>query len=742
MRSIVLLLLFPGLLFAQLGAFYSLFDDADYPSDEQPRSRVVSRVVSSQKDPDYLDRQQRIVTDLGKIVGQTNDLFSKLMGVIKDEATAEVSDQAKVSDDSVKDSNRERGSNTGSSTVNRVFNLFDTISSIPFRNRRVSGDHVCVREITSRLTATGGRRSSEHSCQRFRKAQKCVERRETPSGGQETARLEECCAGWDTEDILSNGCTKRVEMASLEDRMRQLNYERSDYAGLGMEEKRNAVTYLLPKRTANMARAPKAVILRGIQKDYDWSNGDELESMDKGKYHVEQYNEGSQVITQINCAKLLRPNIEADGAIVHMTDVELHPAEHTLLKILEGDARFKQFNGLLNDDTRELLSSPEKKYTVFAIRDEDFDKMSDSVKEQLKLKGGCLKELVYSHIVEGSYCRNSLPNQFLVSLDGASHKAQEWAKNGTSYLRIGDARLVEGDYVAENGVLHVVDDLLDGERLLTWRDHLKVRAPEFVNALSDLPIDGPVTIFVPPTESLNSSKFDPKSSIITGKTLDLSESGIASVHDGKKVFYGKPTRHVSPISMRISLGHSPRSSFRVGCSEVLHAPIHSCNAAIYFVNKPIQASSQSLLEYLSGRKDLSKFLELIERSGTDTLLRGHKSILTIFAPTNDAFSNNEFRRLSANTTLSAHFVKRYMVDEPLCRSDLAHDPSEIKVEMYENLEGEGLTAEGDDDHLSIDGIAVLEPEIVLSDAIVYILEGHFRRKTDGRLGDSRRVVSH
>lgn len=72
---------------------------------------------------------------------------------------------------------------------------------------------------------------------------------------------------------------------------------------------------------------------------------------------------------------------------------------------------------------------------------------------------------------------------------------------------------------------------------------------------------------------------------------------------------------------------------------------------------------------------------------------------------------------------SIKFLRKFsFYSEPLCKSDLGHGRSEIKVswrsdhciimlnfkvEMYENLEGERLIAEGSPDRLSIQGASII-----------------------------------
>ncbi|PIO75833.1 fasciclin domain protein [Teladorsagia circumcincta] len=114
-------------------------------------------------------------------------------------------------------------------------------------------------------------------------------------------------------------------------------------------------------------------------------------------------------------------------------------------------------------------------------------------------------------------------------------------------------------------------------------------------------------------------------------------------------------------------------------------------------------------------------LRLWQQSSLNGSLTDEK-LLTAFIPSDDAFSNNEFKKLIGNQKLADIFVRRYLVDEPLCEFDLRHNPGEIRIQTYANMNGEGLRPTSSDGETYIDGARVEEPEIVLSNGVVYVLE--------------------
>ncbi|KIH53390.1 hypothetical protein ANCDUO_16485 [Ancylostoma duodenale] len=86
-------------------------------------------------------------------------------------------------------------------------------------------------------------------------------------------------------------------------------------------------------------------------------------------------------------------------------------------------------------------------------------------------------------------------------------------------------------------------------------------------------------------------------------------------------------------------------------------------------------------------------------------------LLTAFVPTDDAFSNNDFKRLISDRKLAETFVKRHIVEEPLCNFDLRRNPGEIRIQTYANLNGEGLRPASSDGEILVDGARVEVPQL-------------------------------
>ncbi|KJH51210.1 fasciclin domain protein [Dictyocaulus viviparus] len=117
---------------------------------------------------------------------------------------------------------------------------------------------------------------------------------------------------------------------------------------------------------------------------------------------------------------------------------------------------------------------------------------------------------------------------------------------------------------------------------------------------------------------------------------------------------------------------------------------------------------------------------LWRESSLNASLTSEKPI-TVFIPSDDSFSNNGFKKLIKNSTLSDIFVRRHILNEPLCEFDIHHHPSEIRIQTYVNLNGEVLRPVQHGDDIFIDGAKIEESEIVLSNGVAYILDSTISR---------------
>ncbi|PIO69585.1 fasciclin domain protein [Teladorsagia circumcincta] len=191
------------------------------------------------------------------------------------------------------------------------------------------------------------------------------------------------------------------------------------------------------------------------------------------------------------------------------------------LVVSQSEDAFGSIVGMLSDDIREKLSS-NKSYTVFAPSDKAFSSLSSSLLKDIKEGTGCASDFARSHIVNGSFCSHDLYDRPLKSLTGSELEARIQTKGNEKVIHIGRARVTVSNIFAKNGVIHLIDDVVFNDELMSWREHLNVRNPSLKEALENVVTNSSekLTIFVPPTDNNTITSEMAKNHVVMGDLLD------------------------------------------------------------------------------------------------------------------------------------------------------------------------------------------------------------------------------
>ncbi|CAI4224202.1 unnamed protein product [Auanema sp. JU1783] len=689
-----------------------------------------SQVVRVNNDDDGTDSEAaEMMKKVPSISNLAQNLFGRLLGIVGDKFVKthphshfESSVHIKKNDKlnlNIKNS-KEQPDNMSQS----IFGLFDSLSEIPAAlDGRIDGPHVCVRELNVHLERTNGTYNITKRCQWFSQAQRCISRRQTPEESLETTRIQECCGGYETDDIMK-GCSKKVTLKSLEEVMTKYNISTSD-----IDDKAEMKTYIINPNSG------KALVIDGIKSDYEMRPEDDLSTVNGQLLLVSQPTHNTPVQTYINCVRLNNVNVRLQNNLLHIANDDIKPASENLLNLLETDGRFTQFSKLLSNTSKVLLSSNDAELTVLAFTDDVFAKLPERLQQQISLKKACVDDIDRSHILRSSRCAHQLEEAVLIALTGQMYHLEK----ADGLLRIGNARIIESNLVAKNGIVHVVDNLLMKEDLIPWEENLKRYHPDLSESLQPLisNMDEPITIFVPPQKNESESLDNVLSNVVIGKLISLTGNSPFAVNtaSNSSIFAGR-FQSTSALSIRLSAGHysSATPPFQIGCSKITRTSVFSCNSVLHFVDKEIDSPTQTIDEFLNSRDNLKLFHDLYS-SSEESKYDHSKHIRTVFAPSNDAFSKNGYRRLQQSSSSVETFIRRHTVERPLCDDDMRHKKNEIRVEIISNRNGEGLRVQPRSGDLYVEE-AKIEEYHVLSDGIVYVVDSSINKSEQRYQPDS------
>ena len=174
-----------------------------------------------------------------------------------------------------------------------------------------------------------------------------------------------------------------------------------------------------------------------------------------------RFNVHENGIVTINGAELNQDKTDerAANGVIHFLDDVIYPIPvGSLYQVLNDDSRFVTIVRALEvADLLDLLDDPEAgPFTVFAPTDDAFDLIPREALNELLDDKNALTELLLKHVVKGTKLSPALTFTDLFSEQGTKIKVR--TKKGQVYVN--EAQLDDGDIVATNGAVQVIDRVL------------------------------------------------------------------------------------------------------------------------------------------------------------------------------------------------------------------------------------------------------------------------------------------
>ncbi|CAI2174086.1 6198_t:CDS:2 [Funneliformis geosporum] len=168
---------------------------------------------------------------------------------------------------------------------------------------------------------------------------------------------------------------------------------------------------------------------------------------------VRSADKGNATISDgLEKAKIDQPDLEAKNGIIHIIDKVLMPPKgpsDTAKQVSE----LSTFSQTLS--TKDLISDVdgEKEITIFAPNNEAFDKLSRSTFESKDFKDTMkyhiARGVFYSRTVENNtHAKTSQGDKIIITVSGGE-------------VFVNDAKVITADILTNNGVIHVIDTVLD-----------------------------------------------------------------------------------------------------------------------------------------------------------------------------------------------------------------------------------------------------------------------------------------
>ncbi len=192
-------------------------------------------------------------------------------------------------------------------------------------------------------------------------------------------------------------------------------------------------------------------------------------ALDGAKVRFNSANASRAEVLAVNGALLEegRTDQRASNGVVHFIDDLLYPVPNkALFDLLDDDGRFVTLTRALEvAGLTELLSSAEAdgapvSLTIFAPTDDAFSRVPQQALDELLEDRAALGSLLAGHLVKGSLLSPALAFASLDTIGGGQMRVQARKGKVTVSLDTSKATLVDGDLLATNGAVQVIDRVL------------------------------------------------------------------------------------------------------------------------------------------------------------------------------------------------------------------------------------------------------------------------------------------
>lgn len=514
---------------------------------------------------------------------------------------------------------------------------------------------------------------------------KCLARRVHKLCGKYTFVRLQCCPGY--EKIVGEpGCTGSKPLEDLVKTAENLDLKQFSQFARKKSFQRNlkknqAYTIFVPNNDAisDSIRASGVVsdstalyhVVPGRLNFSDFVRTQEYKSVfQDAKIRVNKYPNG---VGTVNCARILSPNNEATNGIIHIIDQVLRPYEgETVISLMSKEKnKFSMFLDMIEEAelTNELMRS--NPLTIFAPTNRAIRKLTPRVRNKLRNKE-TLKQLVGHHVTRKIICGDAIVISCgLTNMNGIRLKVS-CTPDGHF---VGNARLIEHDMVADNGIVHAVDTVLLPDavkNMVELANDLKLH--KFLNVSDEagmtqtLRKEENFTLFAPTDAAFDSISREYMSALRSRPQL---MKNLLNYH----IVQGKVTsnemvgqqNYTSKIAVQIKVNVF-RNGIVVDDAKVVSTDRQSDSGVIHTIDKVLIPPEQTLMGLIQADPELSQYRQAIETAGLVRLLESNEGQFTVLAPTNDAFDSMQriqLNRLMSNPELLKKHLLHHMVDHLL-----------------------------------------------------------------------------
>jgi len=546
-------------------------------------------------------------------------------------------------------------------------------------------------------------------------AYKCVLIRSYNGNTTRLVTVYECCHGYyRSSDAI--GCTERVEMQPIMETLQSLGanamiraiestglssvmtsspnvtlFAATDDAFSQLQPNSatgdNSVVVISPELmnvANNLERVISGHVVAGYVRSSEFEDELLLPTVDpsSASVRVNVYEFPDKKAVTVNCAPIISTDKMATNGVIHTIGGVMSPAVMSLADLISRDTELSTFRQFV--ERAQLMDRLRRSdhVTVFAPTNSAFRHLSQSIRDQLFANNVCITNLVLEHMVEHVICsavgvnqrsgvriRNSLSNELNMTVSDDNNE-----------FKVNDSRLIIKDLIADNGVLHVIDQVLVPDQALNVLNVMeRLEISTFTNLIESAGLRNTFetlnnfTLFLPSDDAfqiVNESSDELRKLVeyhvindeLRSNRLMGEYQRLTTKSEDKPVVLR--TRHNFPFNRQVE-----RS---IQCSKIIQTDIAVCGGVIHLIDKALSVPKGNLMDVISQMSEFSQLKELIDEIGLSQQLREIDGV-TFFAPTNQAFSSlpdNVLNEMKSNPANARDIIRHHITYGLHCCSEL------------------------------------------------------------------------
>jgi uncharacterized surface protein with fasciclin (FAS1) repeats len=398
--------------------------------------------------------------------------------------------------------------------------------------------------------------------------------------------------------------------------------------------------------------------------------------------------------------------------------VEEEPMD--IVDVAVEDGRFTTLVAAVQAAGLEEALRGEGPLTVFAPTDEAFAALPEGTVEALLADIPTLTDILLYHVVEGEVMAADVV--MLESAQTLQGQYVDIAVDGDSVM-IDDAEVIITDIQTANGVIHVIDSVIQPETrdivdiaVEDGRFTTLVAAVQAAGLEEALRGEGPLTVFAPTDEAFAALPEGTVEALLADIPT-LTDILLYHVAEGKFM-----ASDVVAMDMVATLQGQyldvSEGSVMLDNARVVISDIEASNGVIHVIDAVMLPETRDIVDVAVEDGRFTTLVAAVQAAGLEEALRG-EGPLTVFAPTDDAFAalpEGTVEALLADIPTLSDILLYHVVDGKVMSMDV------VELSAAATLLGEDVSISVDDGSVFINDAQVIITDIETSNGVIHVID--------------------